>query len=71
MASKYPDLIPDAHAAKIRQYLVDLHAINYFSLSFPGKPGVAQHLENTVLARLEKRDISERYRKALDFKLHV
>jgi hypothetical protein len=71
MGSKYPDLIPDAHAANIRQFLIDLHGLNYFSLSFPGRPGVAQHIQNTVLQRLEEKSISDRYRKALEFKLKV
>jgi len=71
MAKRYPDLIPGAHAAEIHRFLTDLHALNYFSLSFPGRAGAGEHLENTVRERLEKKDISERYRQALEFKLNV
>jgi hypothetical protein len=71
MGSKYPDLIPDAHAAEIRQFLINLHRLNYFSLSFPDRPGVAQYIQNAVLQRLEDKGISDRYRKALEFKLNV
>lgn len=71
IASKFADLIPDAHAAKIRQFLIDLHAINFFSLSFPGRPGTGELLRNAVQERLDRTDISVRYRKALEFKLDV
>ncbi len=71
MASRYPELLPDPHAAEIRQFLTDLHALNYFSLSFPGRPAAAKHLENTVLRRLEQPDMSVRYRRALEFKLEM
>ena len=71
MATKYPDLVPDAHAAEIRRSLTDLHTLNYFSLSFPGRKGVGERLENRVLQRLEQKGISDRYRKALEFKLNV
>jgi len=71
LARKYPDLMPVEHEAEIRQYLTDLHALNYFSLSFPGRPQVAQHLESTVQRRLQDSSISDRYRNALEFKLGV
>ena len=71
MASRYPDLIPSAHEAQIRQLLLDLHALNYFSLSFPGREHVAQGFREAILRRLAKPDISDRYRKALEYKLTV
>jgi hypothetical protein len=71
LAERYPSLIPAAHDAQIRQLLRDLHALNYFSLSFPGRPHIAKGFEAAVLRRLEDPDISERYRKALEFKLNV
>jgi hypothetical protein len=71
LASKFPDLMPDAHAVQIRQFLTDLHALNYFSLSFSGRAGAAQIVQNPVLERLEKPGISDRYRKALEFKLDM
>ena len=69
MASRYPDLIPSEHEAQIRQLLIDLHALNYFSLSFPGRAHIAQGFADAVSRRLEDPDISDRYRKALEFKL--
>jgi hypothetical protein len=69
MASRYPDLIPRAHEVQIRQLLIDLHALNYFSLSFPGRPAVAQGFKDAVLRRLAGPDVSDRYRKALEYKL--
>lgn len=71
LAEKYPDLIPNEHEAQIRQFLIDLHALNYFSLSFPGRPQIAQQFEANVQRRLDDSSISDRYRKALEFKLGV
>ncbi|KEF62036.1 uncharacterized protein A1O9_00008 [Exophiala aquamarina CBS 119918] len=71
LATKYPDLMPTEHEAEIRQKLNDLHALNYFSLSFPGRPQIAQQLEANVQRRLQDSSISDRYRKALEFKLGV
>ncbi|KAI1614873.1 hypothetical protein EDD37DRAFT_404837 [Exophiala viscosa] len=71
LAARYPQLIPAVHEGEIRQYLKDLHALNYFSLSFPGRPEVAQGFEDGVNRRLDDPNISDRYRKALEFKLAV
>ncbi|KAK5033476.1 hypothetical protein LTS07_003780 [Exophiala sideris] len=71
LAEKYPQLIPAEHKDEIRQYLKDLHALNYFSLSFPGRAEVAQGFENGVNRRLADPNISDQYRKALEFKLSV
>lgn len=69
LAARYPSLIPDEQREEISRHLTDLHALNYFSLSFPGRPEVAQGFEATVNRRLADTGISERYRKALEFKL--
>lgn len=71
LASRYPDLMPTKHEAEIRQYLVDLHALNYFSLSFPGRAHVAERFEAAVNRKLANPDIPHRYRKALELKLGV
>lgn len=47
------------------------HGLNYFSLSFPGRPGVAQGFKEAVLRRLKDSNISDRHRKALEFKITV
>ena len=69
MAERYPGLVPDAHESQIRQFLGDLHALNQFSLAFPGRDRIAQGFQDNVLRRLADRNISDRYRKALEFKL--
>ncbi|KIV86884.1 hypothetical protein PV11_02466 [Exophiala sideris] len=71
LAARYSQLIPAEHEHEIRQYLKDLHALNYFSLSFPGRDEVAQGFENGVNRRLANPNISDQYRKALEFKLAV
>jgi glutathione S-transferase len=71
LADKYPELIPESHEIKIRQLLIDLHALNYFSLSYPTRPQVARALESTVEKQLERNDVTARHRKALEFKLNV
>ena len=67
----YPDLIPIESEALIRQYLAELHALNYFSLSFPGRDHVAKGFETAVQRRLDDPDTSDHYRKALEFKLSM
>ena len=71
LASKYPDLMPAAVEAEVRQYLIALHKINYFSLSFADRPHVAKGFEAAIQARLSNPDISDQYQKALEFKLAV
>jgi len=63
-------LIPESHREKIEKGLRDLHALNYFSLSFAGREGVAQGFKSAVLKRLGG-EISGRYREALGYKLEV
>jgi hypothetical protein len=63
--------MPAAVKSEIHQYLTALHKVNYFSLSFPGRRNVAKGFEEAVQARLASPDISDRYRKALEFKLDV
>ncbi|KAM0166591.1 hypothetical protein ACHAQE_001397 [Botrytis cinerea] len=70
LAKLYPLLIPESYSSQINSFLERLHALNFFSLSFPGRPQVA----NGFKAAAEKRlagDITERYRKALLYKIEV
>ena len=62
--------MPAEHKEEMTQLLKDLHALNYFSLSFPGREYVAEGFKESVFKRLEG-DISDRYRNALTFKLGV
>ncbi|KAK2685464.1 hypothetical protein QWA68_015698 [Fusarium oxysporum] len=71
IAKSYPSLIPETHSEDITRLLFKLHDMNYFSLSFPGRPIVATSLVAAVEKRLRQTDISEKYRKALEFKLDV
>ena len=71
LASRYPHLVPSENEALIRQYLMELHALNYFSLSFPGRDHVAKGFETAVQRRLDDPSTSDRYRKALEFKLEM
>lgn len=72
IAERYPDLMPQSHKDEIIHLLQELHSINYFSLSFSGKPEIANAvLRDPVLQLLERPDISERYRDALRYKLKM
>ncbi|KAJ5610599.1 hypothetical protein N7510_007318 [Penicillium lagena] len=70
LAERYPSLIPASHKEQITKLLNDLHALNYFSLSFPGREYVAEGLKQSVSKRLAT-EVSPRYRDALTFKLGV
>ena len=70
LAQRYPSLVPAEHKEDITRLLKELHALNYFSLSFPGRESVAEGFKENVFKRLEG-DISDRYRNALTFKLGV
>ena len=65
---RYPRLLPEAHKTEIMALLADLHALNFFSLSFPGRPQAAQGLSKAITDRMEG-DISDKYRKLLEYKL--
>jgi hypothetical protein len=61
-------LIPAVHAEEISRLLSDLHNINFFSLTFAGKPQ-GQHAALAKLNEKLKEDISGRYRTAIDTKI--
>ena len=71
LADRYPSLIPTSHKKQITDLLRDLHAINYFSLSFSDRGHVAEGFKEKVFKRLAAADVSPRYRDALTFKLGV
>jgi glutathione S-transferase len=70
LSNFYPSLIPTSQKEQITKGLQDLHALNYFSLSFPGRDHVAQGFKTAVFKRLSG-EISERYREALKYKLEM
>lgn len=65
IAETYPDLLPNE---QVRVLLEELHTVNYFSLSFAGRPRTPK---DGLLQLLARQDISDRYRKALEYKLTV
>jgi hypothetical protein len=71
VAARYPSLIPKQHETQIQELLVELHSLNYFSLSFPGRAAVAHGFVAAAERRLADPTISDRYRKALEFKITV
>jgi len=71
LASKYPKLMPSEKKAEIKQCLEKLHALNFFSLSFFKEPEMAEGLLKAITEKLSNGNISDRHRKALEFKLKV
>ncbi|KIM96717.1 hypothetical protein OIDMADRAFT_182909 [Oidiodendron maius Zn] len=67
----YPCLYPMEFSNEIGSLLGELHAINFFSLTYTHKPQRASDMENAVEKRLSDPNISARYRKALQFKRDI
>lgn len=71
IAEQYPRLLPERFDGEVRALLDELHAIDYFALTFTGKYGAP----GTAIARLlERRNgdgVSEEYRRALDGKIEL
>jgi len=63
-------LIPASHSDQITDLLAELHALNYFSLSFPDRPAMALGFKTSIEKKLAG-DPSPRYRKALEYKLSM
>ena len=70
-AERYPSLAPPDHKDEITRLMRELHALNYFSLSFQSRPQMGAFLRDTVVRRMEQPGISQRYREALKFKLNM
>ncbi len=71
IADRYPSLLPTENKDQIRELLNELHDVNYFSLSFGSKPAAAKAQKIAVEQKLAQPGISEKYRKALEYKLTV
>ena len=69
IASRYPSLLPAHRKEEICRLLHDLHAVNYFSLSFAGKPQVPASAKDAIIKQIEDPATSQRYRDALVYKL--
>ncbi|KAK5456243.1 hypothetical protein LTS15_005562 [Exophiala xenobiotica] len=71
LLDRYPDLLPQEHEGNIRDLLKAVHALNYFALSFHDRPKVTASFVKNIQDRLARDDISDEYRKALEYKLSV
>ncbi|CRG87495.1 hypothetical protein PISL3812_04513 [Talaromyces islandicus] len=71
IANYSKNLIPENYKTQITDLLTELHGLNYFSLSFPGRQRMAVTLSTPIEKRLQDPNITEEYRKALEFKLGV
>jgi hypothetical protein len=60
--------MPSAHAEEIERLVRELHDINFFSLTFPGKPASPLDSLKTLQDRLSE-NISERYCVAIQVKI--
>jgi glutathione S-transferase len=68
IAEYYPQLMPEEHSATIRRLLAELHAIDFYSLTFTGKYMFPCGTIATLLERRNSPETSDRYREALDRK---
>jgi glutathione S-transferase len=69
IAKRYPQLMPEEHVEEIRRLLVNLHEIDYYSLTFTGKYMFPCGTIATLLERRNSAETSDRYRQALDRKI--
>lgn len=71
IAESYPRLMPEQFAGEVRTLLDELHAIDYYALTFTGKYMAPCRTIATLLERRNAEGVSERYRRALDGKIDV
>ncbi|KAJ4535526.1 hypothetical protein HRR80_006004 [Exophiala dermatitidis] len=71
LAQHYPFLIPRELSDEIKSLLAELHNINYFSLSYTHKPQRAEDMVSNIQKRLDDPDVSDRWRRALEYKLEM
>lgn len=71
LCNRYPALRPAQHAAEVTRLLKALHAINFFSLSMRSVPERATIMQGMIKDKMSASGISEKYRKALEYKMEV
>ena len=71
LLERYPELAPEGHMGAVRELFHDVHALNYFALSFPDRPQVAAGVIKSIQGRLAGDDRSHNYRQALEYKLSM
>lgn len=67
----YPSLLPPEHETTIRASIRELHEISFPVLTFGGDDTHAFDLNEKVLEILRGREVSEEYKKALEYKSKV
>jgi glutathione S-transferase len=68
LSKSYPGLIPLSKYEEVLDMLKRLHTINFFSLTFAGKPEI-QEKAKARLQQILNSDINQRYREALESKV--
>jgi hypothetical protein len=71
LCERHPDLRPREHAEYVNSVLQQLHAINFFTLSMRSVPERANMMEQSIQDKINAPELSERHRKALEYKLTV
>ncbi|EXJ60371.1 hypothetical protein A1O7_04523 [Cladophialophora yegresii CBS 114405] len=71
LCERYPELRPAEHAEEIENLLRKLHAINFFSISMRDCPQRASMQEQAIQAQMNVPGLSDRHKKALEYKLGV
>jgi hypothetical protein len=69
ISERHLALYPPEHTAAIKKLLKKMHELNFFTLSFLKSPKLASGFTDAVLKHLVQPDISDQYRKALEYKL--
>lgn len=67
-AAHHPSLIPKDQEKEVKRLLHNLHEINFFSLTFTGKPEMQQKNTADLQRKLEE-GVSERYQAAIQHKI--
>lgn len=68
-ASRYPSLLPEGKEGEVGRLVRALHGINFFSLTFAGKPEMQQGNLAVLEARMGEEGTGERYREAIRGKI--
>lgn len=70
LMKEFPSLAPEGYRETIERGLRDLHALNFYSLSYEGTNRFTQWLQDE-LKEILKGEISGEYRRAIEYKLGV
>lgn len=68
-ASRHPSLLPEGKEGEIERLMRALHGINFFSLTFAGKPEMQQRNLSMLEAKMGEEGTGEKYREAIRRKI--